>query len=500
MKTSAIQKEMLELLEKLNQKSLITNELYTSLTHDCQQTLHSETPVEWSDVRKLFFDIGVDPKFEVEPMNSANLCPTFVSVLYKINELRFQFNADISMQSRQERYRLILEAIRKVIALHVGAVSDSDAKNIALVRNTSEANNQLSKGYKLWEGNTVLLWDENHPTNYNVWKSRATETKKVETFSLDKIDFIHGKDEDIVKGICKIILDKIDEIRDRNERTVLLSFSEVSNISGICMPTKEIIEKVRATYPDIHIHVDGAVSWGGLEINLIAKNGVKGVNCDSFASSSHKWLMGPFETGIFYMKPERAKNFDISIHAYDGKIGFEDKLPEDTSRFELLGQRDEANIYALGQTILEHDKINGNNPKRIETRVKCLQDDLRRKLNFMASSLGVEIVHVTPTSEKFSNGVTVFRFISPRTTINHKELYDYLYGEKGKGYRFAVGFIPEKKTEHKTRPEALRICPHIMNLPTQISLVVIRIANFILKEHNITLEKLNAITEKEYEF
>jgi hypothetical protein len=205
--------------------------------------------------------------------------------------------------------------------------------------------------------------------------------------------------------------------------------------------------------------------------------------------------MGPFETGIFYMKPERAKNFDISIHAYDGKIDFEDKLPEDTSRFELLGQRDDANIYALGQTIAEHDRINGNDPKRIEARVKFLQNDLRRKLKLMAERLGVKIIHTTPISEKFSNGVTVFSIIAPRRTISHKDLYNYLYGKRGERNRFAVGFIPE----NSTRIEALRICPHIMNLPTNISSVVYKTAGFIQKDHDITIEELDALTVKEYE-
>jgi cysteine desulfurase/selenocysteine lyase len=493
METNTIQNTMLGLLETLVQKSLITNEQFQLLQQDFTPTLEIDAAIDWQDVRKLFFDNGVTPNFTVEPMNSANLCPTFFPVLRSINALRLQFNEDISMQSRKKRYTEILEAIRKIIAHHVGAVAESGVKNIALVRNTSEANNQLSKGYKHWEGNAVLLWDENHPTNNNVWKLRATSTKKVKMFSLKEVDFINWTDAEITKKIGDII---IDSIKNSTEKIVMLSFSEVSNISGICMPSKEIVARVRAAYPEIHIHIDGAVSWGGLEINLIEKNGVKGVDCDSFASSSHKWLMGPFETGIFYMKPERAQNFDISIHAYDGKIGFNDTIPNDTSRFELLGQRDEANIYALGQTLALHNRINGNNPKRIEERVKFLQDDLRKKLAFMAERLRVKVQHITPTSKKFSNGVTVFSITKPNGAIHHEDLYNYLYGEENKKNRFAVGFIPER-TGDNPHPEALRICPHIMNLPNQITAVVLEISNFIQRNHTITAEELNAVTQEE---
>jgi selenocysteine lyase/cysteine desulfurase len=496
METSMIQNEMLELLNKLAQKALITQEQYDILQQDFEQNLFKETTIDWPAVRELFFESGVAPNFEVEPMNSANLCPTFVPVLRQINALRSHFNADISMQSRQQRYTMILEAIRKVIQQYVGAVSQSNVKNIALVRNTSEGNNQLSKGFKLWEGHNVLLWDENHPTNNYVWKSRSSATKKVTFFSLKTIDFHNWTDEQITKGICDIILNKI---KTTPEKTVMLSFSEVSNISGICLPSKEIIASVRALCPDIHVHIDGAVSWGGLETNLVEKNGVKGVDCDSFTSSAHKWLMGPFETGIFYMKPERAKNFEISIHAYDGKIGFDAKLPNDTSRFELLGQRDEANIYALGQTIATHNKINRNNPKRIEQRIKTLQKDLRTKLDYMARILGIKIVYTTPTSAKFSNGVTVFTLIVNGRLLQHKDLYDYLYGKKGEQHRFAVGFIPERKGDNP-HPEALRICPHIMNLPAQITSVVRKIANYISKDHTITVEDLNGVAEEAYQY
>jgi len=123
---------------------------------------------------------------------------------------------------------------------------------------------------------------------------------------------------------------------------------------------------------------------------------------------------------------------------------------------------------------------------------------LLRKLVVMAQRLGVRIVHTTPMSSKFSNGVTVFTIVTPRNTINHKDLYDCLYGKKGEANRFAVGFIPERKGDNP-HPEVLRICLHIMNLPAQISAVVHKIATFIIKDHDMTMEELNAISVEEYE-
>jgi len=94
-----IQYEMLKLLKKFEQKSLISHEQYNALKEDFKPHSYEESFVDWLEVRKLFFNSGVDPKFEVEPMNSANLCPRFVPVLNRIRQLHSQFNADISMQS-----------------------------------------------------------------------------------------------------------------------------------------------------------------------------------------------------------------------------------------------------------------------------------------------------------------------------------------------------------------------------------------------------------------
>lgn len=47
------------------------------------------------------------------------------------------------------------------MAEHLGVTADE----IALVRNTSEANNTINNGLALKPGDEVVLWDQNHPTN-----------------------------------------------------------------------------------------------------------------------------------------------------------------------------------------------------------------------------------------------------------------------------------------------------------------------------------------------
>ena len=62
-----------------------------------------------------------------------------------------------------------LEAAYASIARLLGARADE----IALVRNTSEANNTINNGLPLGPGDEVVIWDQNHPTNNVAWDVRA---------------------------------------------------------------------------------------------------------------------------------------------------------------------------------------------------------------------------------------------------------------------------------------------------------------------------------------
>lgn len=453
--------EFEELLNWLEERSLISRELVNQIT-----TPYSENE-KWEKFRNSFFS-NSEEGFMIEPMNSANLCPTLLEALNTVSYFRGQFNNNISMQFRRELFQRVMSAGRSLVAAHIGG----DKENIALVRNTSEANNQLSRGFNKWAGNHVLLWDENHPTNNHVWHERCPEDGSVNEFSLKGLKF--NEPDDTVE---RNIIDRIKKALTKE--TVILSFSEVSNVSGIKMPTAAIVRAVRSHVKNeyerdensIHIHVDGAVSWGALKID------VKETDCDSFSSSAHKWLMGPFETGILYMKSEKAKNFDISIHGYNGNIDFIKEIPDDTSRFEFLGQRDEANLLGMMTAVQVHLRMGR---EEIERRVKRLQKHLRTKLNEMAREIGVLIKYATPESERFSNGVTVMQFQKrDGSPFNHPELNAFLYSDSN-SKRFAVADtgIGDGKTNE------LRICPHIINLETSIEEVVEKIKAYLKRGLN----------------
>ena len=76
--------------------------------------------------------------------------------------------------------------------------------------------------------------------------------------------------------------------------TRVISVSHVLASTGLRMPAAEIAALARAR--SILCVVDGAQAVGHIDVNL------KALGCDAYASSGHKWLMGPKGTGFLYIR------------------------------------------------------------------------------------------------------------------------------------------------------------------------------------------------------
>lgn len=423
-----------QLIDALQAGGLVSSGEAATLYED-SSFLWQEAHLSWEDVRRMF-------TFTVEPMNSANLCPTFTTVLNAINNFRMILNADISMHKRRQMYATIIAQARKTVAEQLCI----DPSNLALVRNTTEANNILAGGYTRWDGGEVLLWNENHPTNKDAWELRKTGNRSIRYFSFP--DPASVTPDEIVKTIANAV----------TAATRLVSFTEVSNVTGIRIPTREVIAAIRLKEREfgttVHVHIDGAQSWGSRDLDLTA------LDCDSFSASSHKWFMGPFETGILFVREGRATDFNISYFGYAGDITVPpwNDLPKNASRFELLGQRDEANLYALLFTADIHNRMavdeSGRTDRaRIEKRVASLANELIRELQRLA----VRVQFVTPGDAGARHGVVVFRVFNRQgREVPSEYIYESLYRNSDAQFAAAYNAL------------GVRICPHVMNSAQKI--------------------------------
>ena len=114
------------------------------------------------------FRAGFDFEEARVPMNAANLCPSPRVVAEAVTRFTRDIDVDCSFQNRAQ-YGELLESSRAKVAAHLGVSPDE----IALVRNTSEANNTVNAGLPLQAGDEVVVWDQNHPTNHVAWEVRA---------------------------------------------------------------------------------------------------------------------------------------------------------------------------------------------------------------------------------------------------------------------------------------------------------------------------------------
>ncbi len=117
----------------------------------------------------------VKEQFAIRPgiilLNAANLCPSPHMVRDRVFRLTEDLDGDVSFQNRA-KFNTLLDESRRKLAAFMGASEDE----IAIVRNTSEANNFIVNGVELKSGDEVVVFDQNHPTNNVAWDVRAAQS------------------------------------------------------------------------------------------------------------------------------------------------------------------------------------------------------------------------------------------------------------------------------------------------------------------------------------
>ncbi|MEO8128256.1 MAG: aminotransferase class V-fold PLP-dependent enzyme [Bryobacteraceae bacterium] len=356
------------------------------------------------------------------PMNAANLCPSPRVVSERVTELILDEDADVSFPNRA-KFNTLAEESRKKAAAHLGVSADE----IALVRNTSEANNTINNGISLKAGDEVLLWEQNHPCNNAAWDVRAAR----HGFTIKRVAVPPTvKSEDEIVKLFEAAL---------TPRTKVLSITYISNTSGMRLPAKQLCSMARQR--NIYSHVDGAQTWGYLKLNL------REMGCDSYGASAHKWFMGPKQVGILYVRQDRIAELWPSIVS----VGWNDdsfKTRTASKKFETLGQRDDGGVSAIATAADFHSMIG---LERIEARTTALASALKEGLSKMN-----KVAMVTPVDPALSGGVVICRMPGlDRTQMSAlvQDLYEK-YGIAGA----ATG--------------GLRLSPHVYNTMADIDAAV----------------------------
>lgn len=353
-------------------------------------------------------------------MNAANVCPASRPVMDRHLELLRDFHANPSFQNR-DKYAALEDRVREKLA----ALLYVTAREVALVRNTSEGSNVVVQGLDLKQGDEIVITAHNHPSNNDSWKVRAKRDGLV--VKIASVPVPAKSAAQLVESIAEVV----------TPRTRVIAITHVTNTAGLKYPARAIGELARAR--GAWFHLDGAQSFGAMDVDLRA------IECDSYSTSMHKWPMGPLEAGLLYVREERQKELWPSIVT----AGWSDQL-EGARKFEVFGQRDDPRLASLDAVA---DFLAMIGPKRIERRVQQITTALKRAF---AESNGMELR--TNIEPELSHGVVKVGLKHDRV----KEAYDALWNR----HRLAIAMTASGDTS------GLRFSPHIYNTMDQVAHVV----------------------------
>jgi len=355
-------------------------------------------------------------------MNAANLCPSPRPVQERVFELTRDVDRDASFQNRG-KFGELAEASRQALARLMGA----DADEVAIVRNTSSANATVVNGLDLGPGDEVVLWDQNHPTNAVAWDVRAER----EGFSVVRVSTPPAP-----TTAAELLAAFEDAITDR---TRVVSFSHVSNVSGVGLPAAELCRLAHDR--GAFAMIDGAQTFGALEVDLHA------IGCDAYTGSAHKWLTGPKEAGLLYVRRE----WHEALWPTHVGVGWSGARGGGAQKFEVLGQRDDAAVAAVATTVDFHELIG---VAQIDARVRQLAGALRDGLTERIPDVRFH----TPADPALSGGVVIFALPGVE---DYRTAFGRLYEEHGIAGASAGGGF-----------DGVRLCPHIYNTMAQVERAV----------------------------
>jgi selenocysteine lyase/cysteine desulfurase len=296
---------------------------------------------------------------------------------------------------------------------------------IAVTRNTSEGSNTVVKGIDLKAGDEVIITDHNHPSNNDSWKVRA----KRDGFVVKTVPtpIPAGSAEELITGIERAV----------TARTRVIAITHLTSTTGVLYPAREIAALARRR--GIWMHLDGAQTFGALDVDLAA------IGCDSYSTSAHKWLMGPLEAGLLFVKAGRIPELWPSIVT----AGWAENL-KGARKLEVLGQRDDPRVVALEASL---DFVNLIGMTNVEARMRALAGRAKAGL---AAIPGVELK--TNLQPELSGGVVKFKLRNMGT----KKAYDLLWER----HRLSTSSTPSGESE------GIRLSPHIYNTFEQIDRAV----------------------------
>jgi selenocysteine lyase/cysteine desulfurase len=233
------------------------------------------------------------------------------------------------------------------VRARVAALVNAEAEDIVLTTSATQGMFLIAQGLHFTHGDHVLTTDHEHPGGRLGWDWAARRYH----IEVDAIPI--APDETDSQAIVERFADRI------LPRTRVISVSHVLFTTGVKLPVAELCALAREH--GCWAIVDGAQGPGAMPVD------VKALGCHAYASSGHKWLLGPKGTGFLYISPEMTGALD-ALPIADGR------MPGSNS----TGIVNIAGLRGLGAAV---DYVQALGPERIATHNAALRRELHDQLS-----------------------------------------------------------------------------------------------------------------------
>jgi selenocysteine lyase/cysteine desulfurase len=215
------------------------------------------------------------------------------------------------------------EELWKEVKTAAAQLLGCDATELAFTRNATEGINIVCNGLPLKRGDEMITTTHEHVGNAVPWLALL----KREGIIIKLFEPSTASAQENVDRIEKLL----------TERTRLISVPHATTTTGQILPIKAL--SALAKGKGIWLFVDGAQTAGMFPFNLHE------LGCDAYATSGHKWMLGPKETGFLYVRKDMLDIIQPKIVGAYSDNGFD--LAKGTLNFHPTAQRYEYGTVSI---------------------------------------------------------------------------------------------------------------------------------------------------------
>jgi selenocysteine lyase/cysteine desulfurase len=215
------------------------------------------------------------------------------------------------------------EELWRDIKTAAAALFGCEAGELAFTRNATEGINIVCNGLPMKRGDEIITTTHEHVGNTVPWLALLQR----EGIVIKMFEPSVASAQETVDRVAKLI----------TSRTRLISVPHATTTVGLILPIKALSELAKSK--NIWLFVDGAQTAGMFPFNLHE------LGCDAYATSGHKWLLGPKETGLLYVRKDM---LDVIQPKFTGAYSADEfDMTKGTLKFHPTAQRYEFGTVSI---------------------------------------------------------------------------------------------------------------------------------------------------------